>query len=142
MSATAKLSERWVAVPGYQGYEVSDLGRVRSVDRVVVHKTGFRARRRGQLLAQQWKGYRREYLTVTLSGGRVFGVADLVLTSFVGPRPDGLLALHRDDDKSHNALTNLYWGTQAENTADRIRNGGYRTPEYLARKGRPKKKGM
>jgi len=54
----------------------------------------------------------------------VFAVHHLVLTAFVGPRPDGLLALHRDDKKQNNNVENLYWGTVADNMADRGRNTG------------------
>jgi hypothetical protein len=36
-------TERWRQVPGYEGhYEVSDRGRVRSIDRVVIMKDGRR----------------------------------------------------------------------------------------------------
>jgi hypothetical protein len=50
-------------------------------------------------------------------------VHHLVLELFVGPRPIGKFALHRDDDRSNNHVTNLYWGTAQENHRDRRRNG-------------------
>ena len=52
-----------------------------------------------------------------------FPVHILVLTVFVGPRPEGMWGLHRDDDKTNNHLSNLYWGTPKQNAADRYRNG-------------------
>ena len=42
-------------------------------------------------------------------------VHSLVLTAFVAPRPEGMYALHKDDDPTNNSLDNLYWGTQSEN---------------------------
>jgi hypothetical protein len=46
-----------------------------------------------------------------------------VLTAFIGPRPKGRLALHRDDVATHNNLSNLYWGTHRQNMIDAVRNG-------------------
>lgn len=47
----------------------------------------------------------------------------LVLEAFVGPRPDGMVGRHRNDDTTNNALTNLCWGTRVENVQDAVRNG-------------------
>jgi hypothetical protein len=41
-----------------------------------------------------------------------------------GPRPDGLLALHYDDDPDNPSAENIRWGTPAENAADAKRNRG------------------
>lgn len=51
------------------------------------------------------------------------GVHQLVLEAFVGPRPDGLQTLHADDVRSHNRLSNLAWGTPAQNMAERDARG-------------------
>jgi hypothetical protein len=136
------MAERWRAVPGYEKcYEVSDQGRVRSLTRRVDNGTPSGMTLKGRNLQQYMKGRRRQYPTVELSrDGRQRGyqVHTLVLEAFVGPRPPGMFGLHRDDDKSNTWLDNLYWGTRADNTEDRKRNGGYSTPAYLARKGRPR----
>jgi hypothetical protein len=47
----------------------------------------------------------------------------------------GEMALHRDDDRSNNAFSNLYWGSAAANWADMVRNG--RRPSPKGRKPRP-----
>lgn len=47
----------------------------------------------------------------------------LVLEAFIGPCPDGQQALHGDRDTANNRLTNLRWGTPAENAADKYRHG-------------------
>jgi len=138
-------SERWVAIPGWEGlYEVSNRGRVRSCDRVVVNwrknRTGrrreIRSVWRGRILRQARKrrahhiGTAGEnyYAVVTLidhnSHRRWCGpVAHLVLEGFVGPRPYGLVCCHTDDDGMNNDLSNLRWDTSAGNTADAYRNG-------------------
>jgi hypothetical protein len=46
--------EHWAPIPGWHGfYEVSNRGRVRSVDRVVIRTDGRRVQFCGQLLRQQ-----------------------------------------------------------------------------------------
>lgn len=37
-------------------------------------------------------------------------VAELVLETFVGPKPEGKKACHKDNDKTNNRVENLYWG--------------------------------
>lgn len=51
-------------------------------------------------------------------------VQHLVLETFVGPRPCGLLCLHDNDIATDNRLSNLSWGTRQKNYEDRDRNGG------------------
>jgi hypothetical protein len=48
----------------------------------------------------------------------------LVLEAFAGPRPDGMDALHRDDNPTNNRFDNLRWGTRSDNLFDAVRNGG------------------
>lgn len=50
-------------------------------------------------------------------------VHHLVLLAFVGPRPDGMEAIHKNDMQSDNRAENLKWGTHIENCALRRTNG-------------------
>lgn len=50
-------------------------------------------------------------------------IHDLVLTTFVGPRPKGLQGRHLDGDSQNNRLKNLKWGTRLENAADMKSHG-------------------
>jgi len=47
----------------------------------------------------------------------------LVLETFVGSCPKGMLACHENDIKSDNKLSNLRWDTPTSNQLDAIRNG-------------------
>lgn len=119
--------ERWLPIAGFEGfYEVSDLGRVRSLARVV---TAMRDRElttwnlQSRVLAARPAPL---HMAVTLSREGVHThcrVHLLVLKTFIGPRPEGKWGLHWDDDPKHNQLPNLYWGTPPENMHDRVRNG-------------------
>lgn len=122
-------TEHWLAVPEYEGaYEVSDLGRVRSIDRVVIRSDGKVKRFRGRTLRQYANAGTKGYFFVGLSrpGEKRRGnaaVHRLVLTAFTGPCPDGQEALHGPNGKTDNSLANLHWGTRKENFADRVRDG-------------------
>lgn len=123
---TADDAEHWLPIPGYEGYyEVSDLGRVRSLDRIISGGRWGTQRRRGAIraLAEGAHGY----LVVSLSrNGKQVNryVHQLVLEAFVGPRPAGMEACHWDDDPGNARLDNLRWGTRSTNAHDRTRNGG------------------
>lgn len=50
-------------------------------------------------------------------------VHHLVLEAFVGSRPHGMEALHADGNRKNNCLSNLRWGTRAENVGDMMAHG-------------------
>ena len=49
--------------------------------------------------------------------------AQIVCTAWNGPKPDGYGALHKNDVKSDDRPSNLYWGTDSDNRRDCIANG-------------------
>ncbi len=117
--------ETWKPVSGYVGYyEVSDQGRVRSVDRMIWHNCGREVLYRGRVLRQKMMPRGHRQVTLSRDGDqRTVLVHRLVLEAFVGPAPEGTEGLHWDDDPGNNRASNLRWGTRSENIADRIRNG-------------------
>lgn len=48
---------------------------------------------------------------------------DLILTAFVGPRPEGAVVRHLNDIRTDNRVVNLAWGSWSENQFDAFRNG-------------------
>lgn len=107
--------ELWRPIAGWQGqYEVSDLGRVRSLDRQTAN--GFR---RGRVLKPMPKA--GGYLFVQLyKNGRQYArhIHALVLEAFTHARPQGMQVCHNNGDPTDNRLENLRWGTPKENHAD------------------------
>lgn len=118
--------EKWAPVPDYEGlYEVSDRGRVRSLDRIVPDSLGRDRALKGRVLTPL-KGSKGRHLKVALSDGgkvRQHYIHRLVLEAFVGPCPEGAEACHYDDDPANNALENLRWASSSENRQDSVRNG-------------------
>lgn len=110
--------ENWRAIAGHPGYEVSDLGRVRSLDRFVKHaatpeRAGYVGRRKGRILRPGRKP--SGHLSVAIGKGNSQDVHVLVATAFLGPCPAGMEVLHLDHDPAHNMTGNLRYGTRSEN---------------------------
>lgn len=117
---TVLPNEQWRPVPGYEGYyEVSDQGRVRSLDRLIVYVNGDRHYTKGKLKSVSDNG--NGYLSVSLSRNnsdvRRY-VHRLVLEAFVGPAPEGMEACHGNAKRHDNRLSNLRWDTRVENCKD------------------------
>ncbi|MFJ4107914.1 NUMOD4 motif-containing HNH endonuclease [Oerskovia enterophila] len=116
------LEEVWLPAVGYEGlYEVSNHGRVRSLDRIDANGR----RRKGRILlpVKNLKGGR---LRVDLYRGgqkRMLLIHRLVLMTFVGPAPDGMEACHNDGNHTNNAPNNLRWDTSSANKLDSVRHG-------------------
>lgn len=121
--------ERWLPVPGYEGlYEVSDHGRIRSLDKVIekTSKNGvkYRHHARGRMMHQVPAPFGHLYTRLHKDGqGRTFFVHRLVLMAFVGPRPEGTECCHNDGVATNNRLENLRWDTAKSNAADRTKHG-------------------
>ncbi len=126
--------EVWRAIPGYEGYEVSDHGNVRSLDRYVSRPNNGRSLRRGVALSPQID--RKGYVWVRLSRqlqSRPVRVHRLVLLAFVGPCPPDMEACHDDGVNANNRLDNLRWDTKLANAQDRRRHGQYERGRYCPR---------
>jgi hypothetical protein len=120
------MVEVWKPVVGCEGsYEVSDHGRVRSLERVIKrrYRDGFRYQNVAAAILRPSAS--TEYLSVTLLGRKTRNIHDLVLEAFVGPRPVGgrYEALHKDGSRTNNNLWNLRWGTSKENKDDAAKHG-------------------
>lgn len=118
------MDEQWLPIAGYEGYyEVSDLGRVRSLTRRIPHKRlGFKTYP-GRIMRCRVAD---RYLMVKLCRDGVEShryVHHLVLEAFSGMRPDGMHGCHRNDIRTDNRLTNLYWGSPSQNAHDKTLNG-------------------
>lgn len=122
-------AEEWRPVVGLEGlYEVSDLGRVRSLDRVIEQPSIWRGQFNGMVrrrLAGRMMPLHNDgkYLYVVFGQRRKARVHTVVAEAFLGPRPPGLHVLHWNDDRTNCSVANLRYGTSKENHDDRRRNG-------------------
>jgi hypothetical protein len=114
------VNERWLPVVGFEGlYEVSDHGRVRSLDRVVPN--GARGVRtcRGKVRTPVvgMAGYAEMSLRKN-NKTHLQRVHGMVMRAFVGPPPEAHEVRHADHDRLNNLLTNLSYGTRQDNMID------------------------
>lgn len=115
------MTEEWKQIPSESGYEVSNLGRVRSKNRVVVTALGHERKYASKMLRPGRA--KSGHMTVACGKGNSRYVHDLVLETFIGPRPPGMECLHRDDVSDDNRLERLRWGTRSENLTELWANG-------------------
>lgn len=123
--------EEWRTIPGYEGhYEVSSLGRVRSLDRYVPTtskaKTRYDRLQKGLVLKLRSFGQPPGYAGVSLHKVLVREnryVHRMVCTEFHGPPPLGTEVRHLNGIKTDNRAVNLAWGTHSENERDKFGHG-------------------
>ena len=110
--------EIWKAVEGYEGlYEVSNLGRVRGLDRFVRHSGEYQRKAKGIVLKEATNST-GHYSTVKLNKNGVskqHKVHRLVALAFI-ENPNGYKEInHKDENKQNNCVENLEWCTRKYN---------------------------
>lgn len=109
------IAENWLPVSGFEGwYEVSDLGRVRSL---MTHSKSNYVERRTPLLiaAGKRKDGRGGVRLRKKDGRRRVGIGVLVLETFRGAAPSGTECSHINEDPSDDRLCNLIWESHRDN---------------------------
>jgi hypothetical protein len=119
------VKERWIPIHNYAGiYEVSNAGKIRSIDRVVVYRTGKVKPLVGVVLktCPDPDGYP----TVTLckhNKRRTVRIHIIVASAFI-PKPKGKTEVnHKDCDKQNNQASNLEWVNDQEQSRHAWANG-------------------
>ena len=112
------MKEIWKDVKGYEGlYQVSNLGNVKSLDRVVEHEKGNLTKRnlKGDILKiRTIHGY--AYITLSKDNKlKSYRVHRLVAQAFI-PNPNNYPTVnHKDENRLNNRVDNLEWCTQKYN---------------------------
>lgn len=117
------MTEEWRPILGYEGiYEVSSLGRIKSLSRRLPYKKGGTRLTEDTIFLSSGK----RYIQAALSGhgkARRFLIHRLVATAFL-PNPENKRCVnHIDNDPTNNRLINLEWVTHKENMQHSIRQG-------------------
>ena len=128
-------AEIWRPVVGYEGlYEVSNLGRVRSLDILLIfenrvphaQKSHLERLRHGRILKGNNHLRSKAYIQVYLCKDgttNLQNVHTLVLSAFIGPRPHGYVANHIDSNRKNNRVSNLEWVTPRQNNLHAVQSG-------------------
>jgi hypothetical protein len=122
------MEEIWKDIDGYEGfYQVSNYGRVRSLDRFV-KRLGFPFKVSGKVMRQtKQNGY--PHISLTKDGQlKRAKVHRLVALAFI-PNPNQKPCInHIDSVRHHNYPSNLEWCTHSENTRHAINAGRITVP--------------
>lgn len=108
-------TEKWKNIKGYEGiYQVSNLGRIKSLERMEKYKNTQRKRKEKILKGINLNGYIRIGLLKNKKY-KNFLVHRLVATTFI-PNPNNFKEInHKDGNKQNNEISNLEWCTRSEN---------------------------
>lgn len=120
------MAERWLPIKGFYGaYEVSDVGRVRSLARTKKSRwPGIVASVQEKILKPRIGHRGHHFYTLQADGKfRLASAHHLVLETFVGRRPKKKEGCHNDGDPGNNRRENLRWDTRAGNAADQKAHG-------------------
>jgi hypothetical protein len=116
------INEEWRDVAGYEGkYQVSNLGRVKSVPREVFCPISplkkFISKELIMRPQDHIAGYRVVYFGSTnKKDKKKFFIHRLVAKAFIENPSGKPFVNHKDCDKTHNCIVNLEWMTEQENT--------------------------
>lgn len=104
-------NEIWKDIQGFEGrYQVSNMGRVRSLDRLIINPHPYI--RKGEMLNPSMNS-KKGYLRISLSDGHRnythYEVHRLVALHFVTGYKPGLVVNHKNEIKTDNRAENLEW---------------------------------
>lgn len=126
-------TEIWKSVSGFDDfYEASNLGNIRSKDRIV-KKFSFICKKEvnqfyyGKLLKQQTNKLGYKFIHIGINGKKYnIQSGSFILRAFAGEPKQNQVCCHNDGNPSNNLIENLRWGTHKENMEDRKKHGRYK----------------
>lgn len=119
-----KKEENFKNIPGYEGYYMcSDQGNIKSLEKLHEWNGVIRTLPERELKKQKTpQGY--ETINLSKKGVRKrYSVHELVLLTFIGPRPNKYDINHINCIKNDNRLINLEYCTRSENVKHAWENG-------------------
>lgn len=118
------MCEIWKDIAGFENYQISNMGRVKSKERVVTNKNGSYMKSEKILKVHVMK---TGYLAIVLRGKfqkrHLLKIHRLLAENFI-PNPNNYPFInHIDGDKTNCDLCNLEWCTAKQNTQHAIETG-------------------
>ena len=124
MTNEIREEEVWKTYPDYPFIEASNLGRIRTKDRVIVCKDGKKRHIKGRMLKQNFQKGGYLYVSFGVDGKKVTLLVHRVFAISFLPNPDNLPEVnHIDCDRANNRLDNLEWCTREYNNIYREKYG-------------------
>lgn len=135
--------EIWKPIPGYEGfYEASNLGRIKSVDRIIILKDKLGNPRpclfKGKVLKPHYcpkhgNGLPRQQVVISIKGKRCTKEVHALVASTFLPCPNQTYTVnHKDGDPLNNIVDNLEWISRADNVRHAFKNNLIKTMKPVA----------
>ena len=128
------MEEIWKDIEGYEGlYQVSNLGRVRSLDRIIPSKlknNNF-VKKKGKII--QLRKKKDGYVQVKLKkdgSQKLMSVHRLVAKAFIDNPNNYEIVNHKDNNPENNNEKNLEWCTQSYNIKYSYNQKRSKSPKY------------
>jgi hypothetical protein len=102
------MEEIWKDIPGFYGYQASNLGRIKSLKRAKERFIGSKTK--------MANGYVRCHTQIN---NNTYNIGRLILTAFIRPANNGEECDHIDRNPENNNLSNLRWVSRTENLLNR-----------------------
>jgi hypothetical protein len=111
------MKENWQNIPNFESYyQVSNLGRVRGLDRIIIDKNGKKKRIKGQIIKPQYATNGYLFIRPCKNGIKSnFLLHRIVAQMFISNPQNKQEINHKDFNKTNNVFTNLEWCTHSEN---------------------------
>ncbi|HJU45702.1 MAG TPA: NUMOD4 motif-containing HNH endonuclease [Chitinophagaceae bacterium] len=117
--------DQWKPVNGYEGlYEISQDGNIRSIERIVVTRSGVKRKLKGKLIKSRTNNC--SYVEVRLSKNGIDTtcfIHRLLVEAFIGRIEEGFEVNHKDGNPQNNRLDNLEIVTHSQNIKHAYDNG-------------------
>lgn len=113
------MLEVWLPITdvpeGYEGYEVSNLGNIRSPTKLVRHYKGGKSLIKGVILKPRKDKDGYLFISICYEGKQLNTKVHRTVAKYFLPVGEGTEVNHKDFDKTNNVYTNLEWVTRKEN---------------------------
>ena len=106
--------EIWKDIEGYEGYQVSNLGRVKSPDIYIMVNNKYKLYKNGNILTP-YKHKKTGYMSITIGKHSTIMVHRLVAKAFISNFNNYPCINHKDENKQNNHVDNLEWCTHKYN---------------------------
>lgn len=119
------MKEKWKDIKGYEGaYQVSNTGKIRSLDRMVNNKRTGKMFSKGVVKKIFLNNHGYPIIPLVTDGRRrTKSVHRLVAIAFISNPKNKKEVNHKDLDKENNHVSNLEWMTKSENMKHAYDNG-------------------
>ena len=111
------MIETWKKINGYYGlYEVSNLGRVKSVDKLQIMRNGVKRNRKGKILKEGKFPNGYKFAILSKNGFKTNKLIHRLVAEAFLEKPNGKdYVNHKNLIRSDNRVENLEWVTASEN---------------------------